>query len=107
MKTLYGDMPNELLIAYVDSLIGKIYKTLPMKEENSPTLSLYIQSLLRELIGAKELVDELKFNQDFVVLLDVLQSLLSENNLHNFKSDVFKSISTIKRIKSSLGGDFI
>jgi hypothetical protein len=107
MKTLYGELPNEHLIVYVDGLIAKVFKILPMKEENSPTLSIYIQSLLRELVGAKELIEQLKSNQDFIVLLDVLQSLVKEDDLQNFKSDVFKSISTIKRIKSSIGGGLI
>jgi hypothetical protein len=105
MKTLYGELPNELIITYVDGLIAKVFKTLPLKEDNSPTLSAYLKSLLRELIGAKELVEELKYNQDFKTLLDVLQSLINENDMQNYKSDVFKAISTIKRIKSSLGGD--
>jgi hypothetical protein len=105
MKTLYGELPNELLITYINGLVAKVFKLLPLKEDNSPTLSAYLKSLLRELIGAKELVDELKNNQDFKTLLDVLQSLLNENDMHNYKSDVFKAISTIKRIKSSLDGD--
>lgn len=105
MKTTYGELPDELLVVYVDGLISKVFKILPMKEENFPTLSVYIQSLLRELVGANELVEELQLNQDFATLLNVLQSLLNENNIDNFRSDVFKSISTIKRIKSSLGGD--
>jgi hypothetical protein len=105
MKTIYGELPNELLVVYVDGLIAKVYKTLPMKEENSQTLSVYLKSLLRELIGAKELVEELKLNQDFASLLDILQSLLNEKDMTNFRSDVFKSLTIIKRIKSSLGGD--
>jgi hypothetical protein len=107
MKTVYGELPNELLVVYIDGLISKVFKILPMKEENFPTLSVYIQSLLRELVGANELVEELQLNQDFATLLNVLQSLLNENNIDNFRSDVFKSISTIKRIKSSLGGDLV
>jgi hypothetical protein len=107
MKTLYGELPNQSLITYVDGLVAKVFKTLPMKEDNSPSLSVYLKSLLRELIGAKELVEELKDNQDFITLLDVLQSLLDENDMQNYKSDVFKCISIIKRIKSSLGGDLI
>jgi hypothetical protein len=105
MKTLYGEIPNESLIAYVDGLVAKVFKTLPMKEENSPTLSIYIQSLLRKLIGTEDLVEELKINQDFILLLSILQSLLNENDLNVYKSDVFEAISTIKRIKISLGGD--
>lgn len=104
MKTLYGELPNESLVTYVDGLVSKVFKVLPMKEENSPTLHLYLKSLLYELTSAKDLVEELKLNQDFVTLLIILQGLLSEDELQKYKSDVFRAISTIKRIKSSLGG---
>lgn len=105
MKTLYGELPNDLLIAYVDGLIDKIFKLLPLREENSLTLNKYIEGLLREIIGGKELIEELKNNQDIISILGILQNLMNENNFESYRSDIFKCINLVKKIKKSLGSD--
>jgi hypothetical protein len=105
MKTKYGDMPNELLVAYVDGLIGKVWKILPMKDSKSNTIEKYLNGLLRELVGNKELVFELRDNQDFLSILGSLESLIDEEEHSIYRSDVFKTIGLINRIKDSLIGD--
>jgi hypothetical protein len=105
METKYGQLPNELLVAYVDGLVGKVWKILPMKDSKSDTIDKYLNGLLRELVGNKELVFELRNNQDFLSILGSLESLIMEDERSIYRSDVFKIITLIKRIKESLIGD--
>jgi flagellin-specific chaperone FliS len=105
MRTKYGQLPDELLHAYVDGLVNKVFKMLPMKQDNVQSLSKYIESTLRELVGQKELVEELKRNQEFLSILGILESLLQQEDFQIFRSDIFKTINLIESLKSSLGGD--
>lgn len=105
MKTKYGQLPDEMLLVYVNGMTAKIFKMLPMKQDGTKSLSKYIEATLREFVGQKELVDELKNNEEFLTILGVMESLLSQDDFSIFRSDVFKTINLIKRLKSSLGGD--
>lgn len=105
MKTKYGDLPNEVVMSYLDGLIGKVWKVLPLKDANSNTIEKYLKSLLRELVGNKELVFKLKDNQDISSILGTLQNLINEDDSSVYRSDVFKVINLIKRLKESLNGD--
>lgn len=105
METKYGQLPDDMLIVYVNGMIAKAYKMLPMHEKGVKSLPTYIESTLREFIGQKELVEELKSKEEFLTILGVMESLLSQNDFYKFRSDVFKIINLIERLKSSLGGD--
>jgi hypothetical protein len=105
METKYGQLPDELLFTYVNGMISKVYKMLPMKQDGLNTLPKYIESTLREFIGQKELVFKLKNNEEFLTILGIMESLLKQGDFTKFRSDVFKVINLIERIKLSLGGD--
>lgn len=105
MMTKYGEMNDELLVNYLKRLIGKVYKIVPLKEEKSETLLPYIQSLLRELLGCKELIVALRNDGEFISILGTLENLLNEVDQKIYKSDVFKCISIIKKIQSQIGSD--
>jgi hypothetical protein len=105
MNTRYGQLPDEMLIAYVDGMIAKVYKMLPMKQSQFQSLPTYMESTLREFIGQKELVLELKNNEEFLTILGTLESLLIQDDFKKFRSDIFKVINLIEKIKQSLGGE--
>lgn len=105
MESKYGNIPDPHIIEYVNKLVNRVYKILPMKEEKSSTVNTYLESLLRELIGNKKLIISLYRNEDFVILIGTLQGLLNEDNIKICKSDIFKCITHIKRIKVALDGD--
>lgn len=98
METKYGDLPNELLSAYKEKLTGRVFKILPMKEENSSTWEVYIESLLHELIGNKELVKELKENAEFLSMLGVLEGLINEEDIKVIRREIFNCLNLIKKI---------
>ena len=98
MYTKYGELPIELLDDYKHRLIGKIFKILPMKEEDCATWEVYIDSLLFELIGNRNLVKELKYNSDFLALVGTLKNLKYEEDLKVIKREVFKCIDLLKKL---------
>jgi hypothetical protein len=67
-------------------------------------LTRYIESTLCEFIGQKNLVNELRNNGDFLTILGVLESLLVQDDFAKFRSDIFKIINLIERIKLGVGG---
>lgn len=104
METKYGTLPDEMLVTYVNGMISKVWKMMPMKESKTETLTKYIESILREFIGQKELVNELRENEEFQTILGILENLLNQDDFTKFRSDVFKVINLIDRIKVQLGG---
>jgi hypothetical protein len=105
METKYGKLPDELLVTYVDGMVAMVYKMMPMKENRVTTLPSYIESTLRELIGNKDLVFALKDRKEFLSILGTMESLLIQDDFYKFRSDVFKIINIIKRLKLNLGGE--
>lgn len=104
METKYGQLPDEMLLAYVNGMIAKSYKMIPMKQDGVKSLPKYIEATLREFVGQNELVFELKENEEFLTILGVMETLLSQNDFSKFRSDVFKIINLIEKLKLSLGG---
>jgi hypothetical protein len=105
METKYGQLPDEMLVTYVNGMVAKIYKMMPMKEQGIKSLSKYIEATLRELVGQKELIDKLKSNEEFLSILGILEGLLNQEDFSKFRSDVFKIITLIEKLKLSLGGN--
>lgn len=105
METKYGTLPDEMLVTYVDGMIAKVYKMLPMKQTEAKTLANYMESTLREFVGQKELVYVLRENEEFQSILGTLESLLNQDDFKKFRSDIFKIINLIERLKNKLGGD--
>ena len=99
MMTKYGDVPDSVVHNYFKSLINQIYKILPIKESGEQTLEIYIDSLLRELIGYKNLFDEVQEDSMLISIISIL-SYLSSNDCSTrvVRSDVFKAISICNKI---------
>lgn len=95
----YGALPKESFCNYFNFLINKTYKILPMKEENSRTLKLYLESYLRELVGNQELVHVLVNEPQFITVLNTIQFLISEEyTVDVCRKEVFKCIRILEQI---------
>lgn len=90
---------NNLYINYLNSLISKVYKILPMKEEQNTTTEAYISSLIFELHGFENLLNEYHNDARILTIICILESLKEPNISHGvYKSEVFKCISLIEQI---------
>lgn len=108
IEVKYGLIPKESFCNYFEFLINKTYKILPLKEEKSKTLKSYLESLLRELLGNKELVTILVEEPQFITVLNTMQFLISEEyTVKVCKKEVFKCIRILEEINSKYfkGGD--
>ena len=102
MMTIYNvEMSREVMKKRVNELINQFYKILPLRENESATLSQYTGSLLREMLGMKQLFVEWHDDSQYASLLGILQ-YISDNptcDVSVVKSDVFKAINIIKRLQ--------
>ena len=98
IRSSYGNIPKEILEEYKDRLVGRVYKILPMKEEKVETWDAYIESLLFELVGHKDLIKGLDNNSDFISLLSILEGLIGEDDLEVIRREVFKSLNLVKEM---------
>lgn len=92
--TEHTQIPDEILCNYFRNLINRFYKILPMREENEPTLSVYIRSLCVELVGCEKLIYMLDCDARFLSLIAILK-YFSENpdcSVKEVKREVFKAI---------------
>lgn len=91
--------PYKALDSYLHNLINKVYKILPMKEEQCDTLTSYILSLENELIGCYELWDILDDSPQFLAVINIIKYLsIEEYDISTCKREVFKAIHLIEKV---------
>lgn len=94
MKTQYGKISENQLDAYMSKLIGRVFKIIPMNEEQVGTLEAYVDSLLREMVGNSKVF----LGEELLSVCGTLKGLdYSDHRL--LKSDVFKAIELIDKAR--------
>jgi hypothetical protein len=98
----FSQIPDETFSNYLDFLVGKIFKILPISEHNFDTLQAYLESLQIELLGSQNLIKVLREDNEFLSLLSILEYFLNTKDISNeiYKREVFKCINIIKKIKT-------
>lgn len=94
----YNHIDDAMLPIYLESLVNKVFKILPMREENSPTLKDYITSLLYELTGMSSVFYNFQASNEYLTLVFDIESLAYIDNMQHFRSKVFESISLVKKM---------
>ena len=90
---------DQFFLNYLNFLINRVYKILPISEDEPVTLKSYLDSLVLELLGSKDLILKLKKDASFLSLISTLQSLSENQYSHNvIRSEVFKCIDIIKKL---------
>ena len=90
---------DQFFLYYLNFLINRVYKILPISEDEPVTLKSYLDSLVLELLGSKDLILKLKKDASFLSLIATLQSLSENQYSHNvIRSEVFKCIDIIKKL---------
>ena len=93
-------MTDQMLENYLDTLVNKFFKILPMKESNEPSLDEYMQSLQVELIGCEGVIDKLHCDAMYLTLIAILQYMIEEEcEVRVVKREVFKAISLCKKLR--------
>lgn len=108
MPTKYGtEISRKMKKSRIDELINQFYKILPMKESQADTLSQYVSSLLREMLGMQELMLEWKEDGRYLSLCGILQSFVNNPDMDvlTVRSDVFKAISIIKNLQKKYSAE--
>jgi hypothetical protein len=100
MRTKYGEVSEELVSNYYDRLVNRVFKLLPLKEEENPTIAVYLESIMLELVGGKELSDDFKNNADFLSLIMTLEGLSQITNMITYKREIFKCINIVRKLQS-------
>jgi hypothetical protein len=105
IETKYENIPTKLFENYLKFLINKVFKILYMQEENNPHLKKYIEGLQYELTGNLDLMEAIRYDGDFLTLLNKLQFLIyngySEHRI--VKKTVFECISIIQKLQERYG----
>lgn len=102
MTNRFGtELSPRLTSNYFSWLVSQFYKILPIRESNSPTLSKYICSLQRELLGCKSFIPALCYDEYYLSLLSILEYMKTDyDDVSVIRSEVFKSISIIKKLQN-------
>lgn len=102
----YGVLPDDALVKYLNFLVGKFFKILPLKEQKEETLVSYLESLQREMIGNKMLIPLLRNHPDFITLLNTLEYFITNKNISHaiYRKEVFKCINIIKKLQREVIG---
>lgn len=101
------EVSKKLVENYLFSLVDKLYKILPLKESGEPTLTKYICSLQREMLGCRELVCALNDDGRYLEVLAILQFLREYNeevSVDIVKADVFHAINITKKLRKQYSG---
>lgn len=101
----------ETMSKYFGVLVNKIFKILPIIENNESSLSTYMDSLFIEISGCKELITSIQDDPMFITLLGTLTWLMNHYDDKNctfkqIRREVFHAISICKKLETQvLGGD--
>lgn len=99
-----------MLYVYIRSMVGKVYKILPLKEEfdagEDTHFKDYINSLCADAMGALETFPELRLVPSYITVLNSLQFLnINEFDHHTCKREVFKMIRLLQKLEHKMGGN--
>ena len=94
---------NELVLKlqynYLTKLIDRIYKIIPLKEENSPTIRVYMRSLISEMLSNSELINSLDYDSRLMIIISILNSVIDSDDHNKYRKDIFKCINYIEQLK--------
>lgn len=88
---------------FLNGLTGSIYKILPLKEDENPFLSEYLDSLVIQLNGAKETYHELSSSVKYIYIINIVQYFCNNPfTVKQCKREVFKCIKYIGKIREEV-----
>jgi hypothetical protein len=93
---------NQFLVNYLNFLTGRVFKILPISEQEPNTLQDYLSSLVIELKGSQSLIELIRYDANFISLISTLQYFVDNQYTHKvLKREVFKCIKLIQKLQKS------
>ncbi len=89
---------------YLNALVGRIFKILPMREKNEDILP-YVRGIIDELIGFGWLIDAVDSDPKFISILALLK-FVSESSASDgsaIRATIFKSITLCNKLRAEYG----
>ena len=104
MTTRYGtEISDEMVENKMINLVNQFYKILPIKESGEPSLTHYMKSLQREMIGCKTLIVALENDARYLTLLSILQYMIDNDcDTATVKTEVFKAINLLHKLRRNI-----
>lgn len=96
MKTIYGDIPKEVVASNIDDLIGQIFKLLPYKESNNENLNYHFSTLLFRLTGLTQVLNS---SPELLTVISILEAARTETDFKLYRKAVLDSCSILKKIQ--------
>lgn len=87
---------------YLCKLIDRIYKIIPLKEENVETVESYIRNITDEIMGNAELINSIDCDPRVMIITSTLFSIVGETEHGAYKRSVFKCIRYIEQLKDKV-----
>lgn len=102
MMTVYNTEVSDRMVSnYMNALVNRFYKILPIKESGEDTLKRYLESLLREMMGLRDLIIFIQDDDRYLTLLAIIQYFIDhDTDVATVRTDVFRAISILKKIQS-------
>lgn len=84
---------------YAERLTGKVYKILPICETNIETREAYMDSLIIELKGSFETLDDKFDRTEYMTVINTLIELMNEEyDPVIYRREIFKCIRIIRKV---------
>ena len=103
VETITGiELDGVFVKQYFRNLVNQFFKILPMWENSEPSLSVYMCSLQKELLGCKRLITLIDGDPSFISILAILQYLIDtpDTSVQKVRSEVFKAISICNKMEA-------
>lgn len=97
---------NYMVAQYLERIIGRLYKILPLKEDGEDTIQEYIDGLLTELVGV-DLIDcmpDQPYYMSVVAIVAYLNDNIQTCPVKKVRRNVFRAISLCKKLKIACEG---
>lgn len=94
---------------FLDSLTGKIYKLIPMRDDKESGIEVfldkYLNSLTIEMIGAMDTYPDLSYDEQYISIVNTVQYMAHHSIDHAvWRREAFKMLNTLSRVRSRFGG---
>lgn len=99
-------MDNKTTNLFLINMINSIYKVLVLKDTDDSNLQIYLDSLCIQLLGGLETFSELKSNQKYISVVNIIQYLrTNEFDKKTCKREILKSTNILDKLSKQLGGE--